>query len=642
MTRPAPPTPPVDVLSASGLQWALMDPDLNVVQASREFVISLSPHTPLPRPLPDLLPNLSADEQMNLRYLQDRTSFQLVSVEGRGLHCIASPTGSDQFPVCLTLMEFSLDDRWLMDLHPNYNHALYSSDQWLGHLESIIKSAPEETLNQLAARAVDISHSRGGYLMHYRPELRQLRLTARYPDQGDTQDAPFAIDRCPALAACVDDSTAYICNDIDAQPLPFLAGQEVRSHLCVPINYRGSIVGVLGVLNRDTPYTEVDAKSLMVFGTLLWHALQLPKTLRVVAEQSRVIRQQKQQLNHSLIQLVGAIADALEVNDPYTAGHQRSVAKLAHRIGRRMGLSPHQLEGLKLGGLVHDIGKLAIPSQLLTKPSRLSGEEFDLIKTHAERGAEIIKEVEFPWPIREMILQHHERLDGSGYPFGLKGEQLLVESQILAVADVSDSILSHRPYRPALGYEKLQEVLLEGRGSQFNSDAVDICLALLCQERTQAIDCVEGLSLGEVLRLGLDDTLATAEEQMKQADLSVALVMDDDGVTVRGFITNAMLTFWHSPLLDTAAERTLDRELQHRRLHQVMKHDVPQIERCASLESAAVRLQSTEEHFLLVNDARGQPQGILTWPTLARALQEKLTLNQGLNSTERPLPQYLD
>ena len=625
----------VDVLGISGLQWALLDADLKVHQASPEFLASFAANQDLPLSLHQLLPTLNADQQMSLRYLQQRTQFQCVSVQGKGLHCIAAPTDDAHLPICLSLMEFDLDNRWLMELHPNYNHALYSSDQWIAHLESVIKSAPEETLNQLVSRAVHITQSQDGYLMHYNSGKRELSLTARHQIR-DPESEPFSIDTCPSLAICVDESAAYICNDLDSEPLPFLTEQSVRNHLSVPVTYRGAIVGVVGVFNRDKPYTEVDAKSLMVYGTIIWHAIQLPKTLKVVAEQSRVIRQQKQQLNHSLVQLVGAIADALEVNDPYTAGHQRSVAKLAHRIGRRMGLTHHQLEGLKLGGLIHDIGKLAIPTQLLTKPSRLTNEEFDLIKAHSERGAEIIKDVEFPWPIRDMILQHHERLDGSGYPYGLKEPQILIESQILAVADVSDSILSHRPYRPALGFDKLKEVLMQGRGTEFNSEAVDICLEFLCEERTQSVDCIDAIPLGKVLKLDLDATLAQAEEKMNRADLSVALVMDEDGHTVRGYITSAMLTFWHSPLLDTAAERTLDRELQHRKLHQVMKHEVPSIERCASLESASTQLQASDEHFLLVTGANGSPVGILTWPPLAQALQDKLANNQGLTPAAPP------
>lgn len=630
----------IDVLGLSGLQWVLLDAELNVHQASQTFLTHFTPRGHLPQSLCQFLPTLSADQQMSLRFLQRRTQFQCVSAQGKGVHCIATPTGNERLPIGLTLVDFDLDNRWLMELHPNYNHALYSSDQWIGHLETVIKSAPEDTFNQLVSRAVHISQSQDGYLMHYNSAKRELALTARHQSR-EIDSEKFAVDDCPSLALCIDESAAYICNDRDTEPLPFLADEQVNNHLSVPVTYRGAIVGVVGVFNRDKPYTEVDAKSLMVYSTIIWHAIQLPKTLKVVAEQSRVIRQQKQQLNHSLVQLVGAIADALEVNDPYTAGHQRSVAKLAHRIGRRMGLSHHQLEGLKLGGLIHDIGKLAIPTQLLTKPSRLSEEEFDLIKTHSERGAAIIKDVEFPWPIRDMILQHHERLDGSGYPFGLKGDRILIESQILAVADVSDSILSHRPYRPALGFEKLREVLLDGRGSLFNSEAVDICLELLCEERTHSVECIDAISLGKVLRLDLDTTLAEAEQQMNRADVSVALVMDEDGHTVRGYITSAMLTFWHSPLLDTAAERTLDRELQHRKLHQVMKHEVPKIECCASLESASSRLQSSQEHFLVVTGSNQQPLGILTWPPLAQALQEKLIRCNGLTPPPDRLPDVM-
>jgi len=176
---------------------------------------------------------------------------------------------------------------------------------------------------------------------------------------------------------------------------------------------------------------------------------------------------------------VVAIASALEECDPYTAGHQRRTAGLAMAIARRMDLPDDQVHGIRLTSLIHDVGKIAIPSEILNRPGKLSAAQFEIVKSHCQVGFDIVKGVAFPWPIAQIILQHHERMDGSGYPQGLKGAQILVESRIVAVADVVEAITSFRPYRPALGLDVAIAEIRAGRGRHYDPDVVDACLSVL-------------------------------------------------------------------------------------------------------------------------------------------------------------------
>ena len=177
--------------------------------------------------------------------------------------------------------------------------------------------------------------------------------------------------------------------------------------------------------------------------------------------------------------LIEALGRTAEFRDPYTGGHQRRVAELAVLIAETMGMSSHRIDGVRLGALIHDIGKVAIPAELLSFPGPLSEAAFQLIKTHSQIGRDIVAGIGFPWPISEIILQHHERLDGSGYPKGLRGDSICLEAQIVAVADVSEAITSHRPYRPALGADVAMAELRRGRGRLYNPGAVDACAALV-------------------------------------------------------------------------------------------------------------------------------------------------------------------
>jgi HD-GYP domain-containing protein (c-di-GMP phosphodiesterase class II) len=188
-------------------------------------------------------------------------------------------------------------------------------------------------------------------------------------------------------------------------------------------------------------------------------------------------------LRQSLEQSIKALSETVEKRDPYTAGHQERVTQLSVAIARELGLPPDAIRGLGLAAGIHDMGKISIPAEILSKPSKLTDLEYMLIKTHAQVGYDILKGIKFPWPIATMVWQHHERLDGSGYPQGLKGDQILMGSRIMAVADVVEAMSSHRPYRPALGIEFALQEIGKGRGNKFDETAVDACLKLFREGR---------------------------------------------------------------------------------------------------------------------------------------------------------------
>jgi PAS domain S-box-containing protein len=185
-----------------------------------------------------------------------------------------------------------------------------------------------------------------------------------------------------------------------------------------------------------------------------------------------------ERLRKSLGATINAMAVTVETRDPYTAGHQKRVADLAHAIAVEMNLKSEQIDGVRMASMIHDIGKISIPSEILTKPTQLTNLKFNLIKTHPVSGYNILKDIELPWPIARIVLEHHERIDGSGYPNGLKGEQILLESRIIAIADVVEAISSHRPYRAAHGIDAGLDEITKNRGILYDPDLVDACLRL--------------------------------------------------------------------------------------------------------------------------------------------------------------------
>jgi len=198
----------------------------------------------------------------------------------------------------------------------------------------------------------------------------------------------------------------------------------------------------------------------------------------IVDERTTELRDSEKKLKKNLLDSVALLAAIVEMRDPYTAGHQRRVSEIAVAIAHVLQLTEAQIEGIHLAGVVHDVGKIQVPAEILSKPGGLTDIEFMLIKEHARNGYELLKTVDYPWPIAQIVLQHHERLDGTGYPQGLKGDEILLEARIIAVADVVESITSHRPYRPSLGVDAALEEIERNRGVYYDPQVVDACIKL--------------------------------------------------------------------------------------------------------------------------------------------------------------------
>ena len=203
-------------------------------------------------------------------------------------------------------------------------------------------------------------------------------------------------------------------------------------------------------------------------------------TERKLAEEQR--KQSTEKLLEAMRETIRAMAITVEIRDPHTAGHQWRVASLATSIATEMGLPKELIQGIYMAGIIHDIGKIYVPAEILSKPGRLNEIEMSMIKRHCQAGYDILKNIEFPWPIAQMVLQHHERMDGSGYPQGLLGKDILLEARILAVADVVEAMASHRPYRAALGIDKALEEISQNREILYDTEVVETCLKLITEK----------------------------------------------------------------------------------------------------------------------------------------------------------------
>ncbi len=193
------------------------------------------------------------------------------------------------------------------------------------------------------------------------------------------------------------------------------------------------------------------------------------------------LQEGRDRMQDSLNGIVQAMLITVEMRDPYTAGHQRRVSRIATRIAALMGLPDDQIEGVRVGALLHDIGKNSVPMEILNRPGPLSKDEESMVRMHVDTGYEILKAIQFAAPVALMARQHHERMDGSGYPCGLCGYEIILEARILAVADVVEAMASHRPYRPALGLPLALKEIVDGKGTRYDANAVDACLELFRQ-----------------------------------------------------------------------------------------------------------------------------------------------------------------
>ncbi len=283
--------------------------------------------------------------------------------------------------------------------------------------------------------------------------------------------------------------TTQLCQDVANDPLyrPWREEALKRGYaasIALPLrNGDSTVFGILTVysdqVNAFTPDEILLLEEMagdLAFGVRNLHTRH-ERDLALEQSQHYLV-----QLRDSLEGTVRAIASIVEMRDPYTSGHQVRVAGLAAAIARQMGLPDEQVHAIRLAGMVHDLGKIRIPAEILSKPGKITDIEFSLIQVHPQAGYDILKSIAFPWPIAQMVLQHHERLDGSGYPQGLKCEQIDLGARILSVADVVEAISSHRPYRPALGVDAALGEIARARGTYYDAQAVDACLALFREQ----------------------------------------------------------------------------------------------------------------------------------------------------------------
>jgi putative nucleotidyltransferase with HDIG domain len=219
-----------------------------------------------------------------------------------------------------------------------------------------------------------------------------------------------------------------------------------------------------------TTYPIFSAKGDMT--AILVVAIDISERIKAAKE----VRESMERWRKAMEGIIYAMALTTEMRDPYTAGHQQRVANLVTTIAKEMNFSEDRIEGVRMAAMIHDIGKISVPAEILNKPGVITKTEFELIKTHAQVGHDILKGIEFPWPIAQMVSQHHERMDGSGYPLGVSGEEIMLEARILGVADVVEATASHRPYRPAVGIDKALEEISENKGTLYDPDVVDACL----------------------------------------------------------------------------------------------------------------------------------------------------------------------
>jgi HD-GYP domain-containing protein (c-di-GMP phosphodiesterase class II) len=254
---------------------------------------------------------------------------------------------------------------------------------------------------------------------------------------------------------------------------------QYEVHYYLPIKHGNKNLGILNLLmSGPHPINDKEDEFFQSVVDVLAGVIEQYQT-------DEKLNQTVMTLRAALGGTIHAMALTVEIRDPYTAGHQRRVSNLARAIATEMHLSKDQIEGVRIAGIVHDLGKISVPSEILSKPGNISLIEYSLINTHPQKGFEILNSINFPWPIAQIVLQHHERLDGSGYPAGLKEDQILIEAQVLMVADVVEAMSSHRPYRPSRGNKLALEEVMKNKGLLYNSKAVDACLKLFLNDGFQ-------------------------------------------------------------------------------------------------------------------------------------------------------------
>jgi putative two-component system response regulator len=318
-----------------------------------------------------------------------------------------------------------------------------------------------------------------------------IRDTMRQFLEREGHEVTCAEDAVAAEALIRETSVDVLVSDI---LMPRVSGVELMKR-CREISPATKVILVTGEPRHETA-AEAVRQGAFDYLTKPLNRGKLVKTVGAAMAYKRLedenrdyrdhlevhVRQRTETLTKTLVDTVETLGYAMELRDPYTAGHQRRVAEVADAISGLMGVDEERRESLRMAALVHDIGKLCIPAEILVKPTRFTLAEWNLVQQHSMTGKEILSRIDFPWPLAEIVLAHHERMDGSGYPAGIKGNEIRQEARILAVADAVEAMASDRPYRPALGLTRALAILSEERGVAYDEETADACLALFNDE----------------------------------------------------------------------------------------------------------------------------------------------------------------
>ena len=379
------------------------------------------------------------------------------------------------------------------------NAAAVAMERALTHDEIFVAVAEEFKKLGLSCVVFLTDESQSSLLVkHWSYQSRALRALEKLVGLK-IEDFSISIETTDVYREAISKRKPIFVEDVEGvirqllpEPINRFAGQIVKilgisKSIPTPLIVGDDVIGLLSVESDDL--TEEDIPAITAFANQMaaaWHKANLMQDLEISLterEQAQAKLQQSHvQLQKTFEGMVNVLVSTIEMKDPYTAGHQRRVTRLARAIAREMGLPQERIEGLRMAGLIHDLGKITIPAEILSKPGQLSDIEWGLIKAHPKVGHNILKAVEFPWPVAEIVLQHHERLDGSGYPQGLSGEEIMLEARILAVADVVEAMASFRPYRPARGIDKALEEIWHNRGVLYDPEVVDVCLKLFTEK----------------------------------------------------------------------------------------------------------------------------------------------------------------
>lgn len=309
-----------------------------------------------------------------------------------------------------------------------------------------------------------------------------IRDTIRQTVEIDGYLCSTAASGVDALKILENENVDVIITDIR---MPGLSGIEITKK--VKKVYDTDVIVMTGFA-EDFTYEKIIEIGASDFFQKPVSAREIMLRLKRVLKERVLFKERKQadealkisfnKLKRAHEQTVAALVSMNEIRDPYTSGHQLRVSRLSCQIAEHMGLSADMIDGIRIAGLLHDIGKISVPVEILIKPGKITKEEFNIIKEHPRIGYNILKEIEFPWPVAKIVFQHHERVDGSGYPLELQGEEILLEAKIIAVADIVEAMSSHRPYRPAFGLDKALDEINQQREIIFDPMVVDACLGL--------------------------------------------------------------------------------------------------------------------------------------------------------------------